>query len=96
MTYVPSPGDARKQTVTLIPGDGIGPEVCDAVVKVVDAMQAPLQWERCAAISDMQLAIYCSKGNASIPMKAIMSWLRCVAGSNYGVCTCPDMSCCIA
>ena len=46
MTYVPSPGDARKQTVTLIPGDGIGPEVCNAVVKVVDAMQAPIQWER--------------------------------------------------
>ena len=46
MTYVPSPGDARKQTVTLIPGDGIGPEVCNAVVKVVAAMNAPVQWER--------------------------------------------------
>ena len=47
MTYVPSPGDARRQTVTLIPGDGIGPEVCGAVVKVVEAMGAPIQWERC-------------------------------------------------
>lgn len=46
MTYVPSPGDARRQTVTLIPGDGIGPEVCGAVVKVVEAMGAPIQWER--------------------------------------------------
>ena len=46
MTYVPSPGDARRQTVTLIPGDGIGPEVCGAVTKVVEAMGAPIQWER--------------------------------------------------
>ena len=57
MTYVPSPGDARKQTVTLIPGDGIGPEVCDAVVKVVDAMQAPIQWERYVLALCMLLAI---------------------------------------
>ena len=57
MTYVPSPGDARKQTVTLIPGDGIGPEVCDAVVKVVDAMQAPIQWERYVLAPCMLLAI---------------------------------------
>ena len=53
MTYVPSPGDARKQTVTLIPGDGIGPEVCNAVVKVVDAMQAPIQWERYASAANV-------------------------------------------
>ena len=46
MTYVPSPGDARRQTVTLIPGDGIGPEVCGAVTKIVEAMGAPIEWER--------------------------------------------------
>lgn len=55
MTYVPSPGDARKQTVTLIPGDGIGPEVCNAVVKVVAAMDAPVQWERCCLIPCLAL-----------------------------------------
>jgi isocitrate dehydrogenase (NAD+) len=35
-----------KTTVTLIPGDGIGPEVSDAAVRVLDAACADLQWER--------------------------------------------------
>ena len=46
MTYVPSVDDARPRTVTLIPGDGIGREISDAVVRVVDAMKAPITWER--------------------------------------------------
>jgi isocitrate dehydrogenase (NAD+) len=33
-------------TVTLIPGDGIGPEITDAVVRVVEATGAPIRWER--------------------------------------------------
>jgi isocitrate dehydrogenase (NAD+) len=32
--------------VTLIPGDGIGPEVTNAVVQVVDALKAPIIWDR--------------------------------------------------
>jgi isocitrate/isopropylmalate dehydrogenase len=39
----------REQRVTLIPGDGIGPEVCNSVVQVVDALKAPITWERCVA-----------------------------------------------
>ncbi len=35
--------------VTLIPGDGIGPEVTAAAVKVVDATGADIQWERVEA-----------------------------------------------
>jgi isocitrate dehydrogenase (NAD+) len=31
--------------VTLIPGDGIGPEVSSAVHKVITASQAPIEWE---------------------------------------------------
>jgi isocitrate dehydrogenase (NAD+) len=30
---------------TLIPGDGIGPEIVDVVVKVLDALGAPFEWE---------------------------------------------------
>ncbi|GLI59623.1 hypothetical protein VaNZ11_001489 [Volvox africanus] len=45
-SYLPSPGDASSQTVTLIPGDGIGPEVTKSVVDVVAAMGAPITWER--------------------------------------------------
>ncbi|MEX2569990.1 MAG: isocitrate/isopropylmalate family dehydrogenase [Gemmatimonadota bacterium] len=33
-------------TVTLIPGDGIGPAISEAVERIVDALGAPVQWER--------------------------------------------------
>ena len=33
-------------TVTLIPGDGIGPEVADATVQAVEATGVPIRWER--------------------------------------------------
>src|SRR5215831_10087026 len=34
------------RTCVLIPGDGIGPEVCDAVVRVLDAAGADIDWDR--------------------------------------------------
>lgn len=46
ITYVPSPGDARPQTVTLIPGDGIGPEISEAVKEVFEFLKAPVVWEQ--------------------------------------------------
>jgi isocitrate dehydrogenase (NAD+) len=46
MTYMPVPGDSETRTVTLIPGDGVGPEVTNAVVQVVEALRAPIVWER--------------------------------------------------
>lgn len=46
MTYVPSVDDAKPRTVTLIPGDGIGREISDAVCRVVDVLKAPITWER--------------------------------------------------
>jgi len=36
-------------TITLIPGDGIGPEVTDAVVRILEATGVQLAWERFAA-----------------------------------------------
>ena len=30
---------------TLIPGDGIGPEITAATIEVLDALGAPFQWE---------------------------------------------------
>jgi len=36
-------------TVTLIPGDGIGPEITDAVVRILDAAGADIQWEHAKA-----------------------------------------------
>jgi isocitrate dehydrogenase (NAD+) len=35
-----------KTTVTLLPGDGIGPEVANATVRVLDAAGAEIEWER--------------------------------------------------
>jgi isocitrate dehydrogenase (NAD+) len=51
MTYMPSPGDAKPHTVTLIPGDGIGPEMTSAVIAVVEALKAPIVWERFDTLS---------------------------------------------
>jgi len=34
-----------KHTITLIPGDGIGPEVAGAVVKILEAAGAEIEWE---------------------------------------------------
>jgi isocitrate dehydrogenase (NAD+) len=33
-------------TITLIPGDGIGPEVTDAVVRIINAAGVSIEWER--------------------------------------------------
>ena len=38
--------------VTLIPGDGIGPEVVDAAVRVVDATGVSVEWERAEGGAD--------------------------------------------
>ena len=35
-----------KHTITLLPGDGIGPEVSDAVVRVLSATGLDIEWER--------------------------------------------------
>jgi isocitrate dehydrogenase (NAD+) len=40
---------------TLIPGDGIGPEVVDAAVRVVDAAGIRIEWERVEAGADVFL-----------------------------------------
>jgi isocitrate dehydrogenase (NAD+) len=39
------PGDDVTHTITLIPGDGIGPEVAGAVVKILDAAGLQVEWE---------------------------------------------------
>ena len=39
----------NKVPATLIPGDGIGPEIVDAATKVLEALHAPFDWETCTA-----------------------------------------------
>src|SRR5487761_388121 len=43
---------ARTHTITLIPGDGIGPEVTDAVVKILEATGVKFAWEPMLAGAD--------------------------------------------
>ena len=41
--------DAGSIPATLIPGDGVGPQIVDAVLLVLDALGAPFRWENCRA-----------------------------------------------
>src|SRR5215210_5792187 len=40
-------------SVTLIPGDGIGPEVADAAVRAVDATGVSIKWQRVELTSNI-------------------------------------------
>jgi isocitrate dehydrogenase len=41
--------NANGRKVTLIPGDGIGPEVMVSVRRILDAAEVPIEWEECEA-----------------------------------------------
>jgi len=57
--------------VTLIPGDGIGPEVAGAVVHVLQAAAVPIQWERV----ELNAAIIAQAGE-SVPLDILESLRR--------------------
>jgi isocitrate dehydrogenase (NAD+) len=44
--------ESKQHTITLIPGDGIGPEVTDAVIRILEAAKVNIQWERFDAGAD--------------------------------------------
>jgi isocitrate dehydrogenase (NAD+) len=60
-----------ERTVTLIPGDGIGPALADAVVRIFAAAAVPIAWERITA-GDQALRSH----GAAIPAELIASVLR--------------------
>ncbi len=41
--------ESGRTLVTVIPGDGIGPECVDAAVRIIEATGAPIDWEECHA-----------------------------------------------
>ena len=45
----------RPHRITLLPGDGIGPEVVDATLRVVEATGVPIAWERFDEIGESAL-----------------------------------------
>jgi len=57
-----------KHTITLIPGDGIGPEITDATVKVVEATGVDIEWDIVYAGAE----VYEKEGNV-LPQKVIDS-----------------------
>ena len=57
-----------KHTITLIPGDGIGPEITDATVKVVEATGVDIEWDIVWAGAE----VYEKEGNV-LPQKVIDS-----------------------
>ena len=52
-------------TITLIPGDGIGPEVTAAVVRILDAAGVDIDWER----HDAGVTAF-KRFNTSLPARA--------------------------
>ncbi len=59
------------RTVTLIPGDGVGPVLADAVVRIFAAAAVPIAWERVAA-GDEALR----RQGSAIPAELVGSVLR--------------------
>jgi isocitrate dehydrogenase (NAD+) len=51
---MPRPGDGKPRPVTLIPGDGVGPLVTNAVQQVMEAMHAPVYFEPFEVHGDMK------------------------------------------
>ncbi|CAH1433502.1 unnamed protein product [Lactuca virosa] len=87
VTYMPRPGDGAPRTVTLIPGDGIGPLVTGAVEQVMDAMHAPIYFEKFDVHGDMKTIPaeviesikknkVCLKGGLNTPMGGGVSSLN--------------------
>ncbi|KAH6914853.1 isocitrate dehydrogenase [Coprinopsis sp. MPI-PUGE-AT-0042] len=60
-------GSNGKYTVTLIPGDGIGPEISEAVKDIYTAANVPIQWE------EVSVSPILKGGKTVIPDAAIQS-----------------------
>jgi len=87
VTYMPRPGDGEPRPVTLIPGDGIGPLVTNAVEQVMEAMHAPVYFEKYEVHGDMMRVPsevmesikknkVCLKGGLTTPMGGGVSSLN--------------------
>jgi isocitrate dehydrogenase (NAD+) len=72
-----------KHEVVLIKGDGIGPEIADAVQKVFHAAGAPIEWvERYAGLSAME------RGNQVLPQETIEA-MKSIGVALKGPCSTP-------
>ncbi|PRQ48436.1 putative isocitrate dehydrogenase (NAD(+)) [Rosa chinensis] len=87
LTDMPPPSDGALRAVTKIPGDGIGPLVKNAVEKVMEAMQAPVYFEKYdvtgnmprvpeEVIKSIRKNKMCLKGGLATPMGGGVSSLN--------------------
>ena len=65
--YNKEKGSDGKYTVTMIPGDGIGPEVSNAVKEIYRAADVPIKWE------EVSVAPFIKDGKQTIPEESIVS-----------------------
>lgn len=66
--YSKSKGSDGKYLVTLVPGDGIGPEVAEAVKEIYRAANVPIKWH------EVSVAPYINdQGKSVIPPEAVKS-----------------------
>ncbi len=54
--------------ITLIPGDGVGPEIAEATVRVIEATGVPIQWDLQEAGEDV-----CQSEGTPLPERVIES-----------------------
>ncbi|WWC57618.1 isocitrate dehydrogenase, NAD-dependent [Kwoniella dejecticola CBS 10117] len=66
-TFAGQKGEDGNYTVTLIPGDGIGPEIAQSVKEIFAAAKAPIKWE------EVDVTPILKDGKTVIPDKAITS-----------------------
>src|SRR5262249_58055393 len=59
------------RTVSLLPGDGIGPEVVRATVKVLEAMKTPVNFEVCDIGTEVM-----NKYGTNVPRETLESIMR--------------------
>ncbi|KAE9612907.1 hypothetical protein Lal_00027778 [Lupinus albus] len=87
VTYMPRPGEGTPRAVTLIPGDGVGPLVTGSVEQVMEAMHAPVYFEKFDVHGDMRTVPaeviesikknqVCLKGGLATPMGGGVSSLN--------------------
>jgi isocitrate dehydrogenase (NAD+) len=62
---------SSERAVTLIPGDGVGPEIADAVVRIFAAAAVPIAWERVVAGAEAL-----RRQGSALPAELIGSVLR--------------------
>jgi isocitrate dehydrogenase (NAD+) len=65
------PNSGILHTITLVPGDGIGPEVTDAVLRILDASGVSIEWE-----SHLAGVVAFKRGGTALPVELVDSIRR--------------------